>query len=316
MLFPTITFAVFFLLVYVANWLLMPRLRLWKWFIIAVSYVFYGWWDWRFVLLLVAATFVNQALGVQIARARALRGGARAAKALAGALGARQPRGAGLFQVRRLLRRQPRPPAQQHRARRAAASPAHPSAGGHLVPRVPRAHLHHRHLPRRAGAGLHAGLRRVRGLLPVPARGPHRAGPRLPAAAELAARPAQRRRRPRLHAHSRRPRQEAPDRRLPVDAHRQWRLRLAAVVLVLGDPLGDPRLLGADLLRLQRLQRYRHRHRAAPRLRAARELQRPVHGAHHPGFLATLAHHAVQLAARLPVHPAGRQPQGARAHVR
>jgi len=80
MLFPTITFAVFFLLVYVANWLLMPRFRLWKWFIIAVSYVFYGWWDWRFVLLLVAATFVNQTLGVQIARARVRRGGAPAAK--------------------------------------------------------------------------------------------------------------------------------------------------------------------------------------------------------------------------------------------
>ncbi|MEI6450404.1 MAG: MBOAT family O-acyltransferase [Actinomycetes bacterium] len=84
MLFPTITFAVFFLVVYAANWLLMPRLRLWKWFIIAASYVFYGWWDWRFVLLLVAATFVNQALGVQIARARrrggGRRGGGRAAR--------------------------------------------------------------------------------------------------------------------------------------------------------------------------------------------------------------------------------------------
>ncbi|MBE3033613.1 MAG: MBOAT family protein [Actinobacteria bacterium] len=80
MLFPTITFAVFFLLVYAANWLLMPRFRLWKWMIIGASYVFYGWWDWRFVLLLVAATFVNQALGVQIARARERRGGGRAAQ--------------------------------------------------------------------------------------------------------------------------------------------------------------------------------------------------------------------------------------------
>ena len=78
MLFPTITFAIFFLVVYTASWLLMPRLRLWKWFIIAVSYVFYGWWDWRFVLLLVAATLVNQALAVQIARARRRRRGARA----------------------------------------------------------------------------------------------------------------------------------------------------------------------------------------------------------------------------------------------
>jgi alginate O-acetyltransferase complex protein AlgI len=80
MLFPTITFAVFFLVVYTANWLLMPRFRAWKWFIIAVGYVFYGWWDWRFVLLLVAATLVNQALGVQISRARRRRGGANAAK--------------------------------------------------------------------------------------------------------------------------------------------------------------------------------------------------------------------------------------------
>jgi D-alanyl-lipoteichoic acid acyltransferase DltB (MBOAT superfamily) len=80
MLFPTITFAVFFLIVYVANWLVMPRLRLWKWTIIGISYVFYGWWDWRFVLLLVAATFVNQALGVRIAHARGRRGGGPAAK--------------------------------------------------------------------------------------------------------------------------------------------------------------------------------------------------------------------------------------------
>ena len=79
MLFPTITFAIFFLVVYAANWLLMPRLRLWKWFIIAASYVFYGWWDWRLVLLLVAATLVNQALGVQIHRAL----GRRAARAAA-----------------------------------------------------------------------------------------------------------------------------------------------------------------------------------------------------------------------------------------
>jgi alginate O-acetyltransferase complex protein AlgI len=80
MLFPTITFAVFFLVVYVLNWLLMPRFRLWKWFIIAVGYVFYGWWDWRFVLLLATATVINQVLAVRIWRARGRRGGARAAR--------------------------------------------------------------------------------------------------------------------------------------------------------------------------------------------------------------------------------------------
>jgi D-alanyl-lipoteichoic acid acyltransferase DltB (MBOAT superfamily) len=59
MLFPTITFAVFFLLVFVGNWLLMPRARLWKPFMLLVSLFFYGWWEWRFVLLLVLSALVN-----------------------------------------------------------------------------------------------------------------------------------------------------------------------------------------------------------------------------------------------------------------
>ena len=80
MLFPTITFAIFFLVVYVLNWLLMPRLRLWKWFIIAASYVFYGFWDWRLVFLLIAATLANQWLGVQVHRARGRRGSTAAAR--------------------------------------------------------------------------------------------------------------------------------------------------------------------------------------------------------------------------------------------
>ena len=39
MLFPTITFAVFFLLVFIGNWLLMPRQRVWKPFMLLVSLV-------------------------------------------------------------------------------------------------------------------------------------------------------------------------------------------------------------------------------------------------------------------------------------
>jgi len=78
-LFPTITFALFFLVVYALNWVLMPRLRLWKWFIIAASYVFYGWWDWRLIFLLIGATLVNQALGVQVHRELGGRRGSRAA---------------------------------------------------------------------------------------------------------------------------------------------------------------------------------------------------------------------------------------------
>src|SRR5438876_5739089 len=60
MLFPTIDFAIFFAVVFVAHWLLNPGSRQWKLFMIAVSYVFYGWWDWRFVFLLAAVTAASQ----------------------------------------------------------------------------------------------------------------------------------------------------------------------------------------------------------------------------------------------------------------
>ena len=52
MLFPTTTFAVFFSIVLIASWLLMPRPRAWRLFMIAASFVFYADWDWRFVFLL------------------------------------------------------------------------------------------------------------------------------------------------------------------------------------------------------------------------------------------------------------------------
>jgi alginate O-acetyltransferase complex protein AlgI len=60
MLFPTFTFAIFFLLVFVGSWLLMPRQGLWKPFILIASVVFYGWWDWRFVFLLAFSALANQ----------------------------------------------------------------------------------------------------------------------------------------------------------------------------------------------------------------------------------------------------------------
>ena len=83
MLFPTITFAVFFLLVFIGNWLLMPRQRLWKPFMLLVSLVFYGWWDWRFTLLLAFSALVNQFFARLIFR---LPAGASRKWALAGAV--------------------------------------------------------------------------------------------------------------------------------------------------------------------------------------------------------------------------------------
>ncbi len=56
MLFPTIDFAIFFAVAFTANWVLNPYPRLWKLAMIAASYVFYSWWDWRFVFLLAGVT--------------------------------------------------------------------------------------------------------------------------------------------------------------------------------------------------------------------------------------------------------------------
>jgi D-alanyl-lipoteichoic acid acyltransferase DltB (MBOAT superfamily) len=70
-LFPTVTFAVFFLIVLPVSWSLMRHQSIWRLFILAASFVFYAWWDWRFVFLLVASIVVNQALAVSIYRAGA-----------------------------------------------------------------------------------------------------------------------------------------------------------------------------------------------------------------------------------------------------
>ncbi len=69
MLFPTFTFAIFFVLVFIGNWLLMPRHKVWKPFILVASYVFYGWWDVRFLLLLAGSAVVNQFLSQTMERA-------------------------------------------------------------------------------------------------------------------------------------------------------------------------------------------------------------------------------------------------------
>ena len=69
MLFPTTTFAIFFVIVLPTSWLLMRRRAWWQAFMLAASYVFYAWWDWRFVLLLAASTVGNHAAARAINRA-------------------------------------------------------------------------------------------------------------------------------------------------------------------------------------------------------------------------------------------------------
>jgi D-alanyl-lipoteichoic acid acyltransferase DltB (MBOAT superfamily) len=70
LLFPTVTFAIFFLLVLPTSWLLMPKRHRWKLFMLAASYFFYGYWNWRFCFLLGLSTIVNQSFAWAIHRQR------------------------------------------------------------------------------------------------------------------------------------------------------------------------------------------------------------------------------------------------------
>ena len=99
MLFPTVTFAIFFMIVLPVSWLLMPRRRRWKLFMLAASYFFYGYWNWRFCFLLAASTIANQLFAERIHNASAERTEARVARARR----RRQPRRPRLLQVLRLL---------------------------------------------------------------------------------------------------------------------------------------------------------------------------------------------------------------------
>jgi alginate O-acetyltransferase complex protein AlgI len=75
MLFPTVDFAIFFVLVFLGHWLLNHSVHPWKWFMIAASYVFYAWWDWRFVLLLAGISVLAQLGALAVARTRSTRAG-------------------------------------------------------------------------------------------------------------------------------------------------------------------------------------------------------------------------------------------------
>src|SRR5947209_3706204 len=66
MLFPTVSFAVFFAIVLPVSWLLMPRRTWWKLFAVAASWFFYGCAGWGFVPLLMASTVLNHFFAFQI----------------------------------------------------------------------------------------------------------------------------------------------------------------------------------------------------------------------------------------------------------
>jgi D-alanyl-lipoteichoic acid acyltransferase DltB (MBOAT superfamily) len=73
MLFNSIDFAVFLPLVFVFYWFLFQKnLGAQNTFLAIVSYVFYGWWDWRFLSLIIFSTLIDYTIGLQLDKTKSI----------------------------------------------------------------------------------------------------------------------------------------------------------------------------------------------------------------------------------------------------
>ena len=64
MFFNSIDFAIFLPVVFVLYWFVTNKnLELQNFLIVAASYFFYGWWDWRFLSLILFSTLVDYSVG-------------------------------------------------------------------------------------------------------------------------------------------------------------------------------------------------------------------------------------------------------------
>ncbi len=65
MLFNSIEFVIFLPVVFIIYWFVTNRnLKLQNFFVVCASYVFYGWWDWKFLFLILCSTIVDFSLGI------------------------------------------------------------------------------------------------------------------------------------------------------------------------------------------------------------------------------------------------------------
>lgn len=69
MLFNSIDFAVFLPVVFLLYWFGAGRnFRLQNYVILAASYIFYGWWDWRFLALILFSTLLDYVVGIALSK--------------------------------------------------------------------------------------------------------------------------------------------------------------------------------------------------------------------------------------------------------
>lgn len=74
MLFNSLAFALYLPVVFIAYWGIFRRLGLQNLWVTIASYVFYGWWDWRFLSLIALTTIFSFFSGILIKRASTRKG--------------------------------------------------------------------------------------------------------------------------------------------------------------------------------------------------------------------------------------------------
>jgi len=69
MLFNSIDFIIFLPIVFLLYWFVTYKnVKLQNLLILIASYIFYGWWDWRFLSLIIFSSFVDYTLGIKLRR--------------------------------------------------------------------------------------------------------------------------------------------------------------------------------------------------------------------------------------------------------
>ena len=72
MLFNSIEFAIFLPIIFILYWFITNKsLKLQNLLLLLSSYIFYGWWDWRFLSLIIFSSFVDYFVGVGLGRIEA-----------------------------------------------------------------------------------------------------------------------------------------------------------------------------------------------------------------------------------------------------
>ena len=70
MLFNSLEFLIFLPIVFILYWFVFKKLHIQNLLVVVTSYIFYGWWDWRFLILIFITTLFSYASGILIDKYR------------------------------------------------------------------------------------------------------------------------------------------------------------------------------------------------------------------------------------------------------